>query len=250
MDVNGKPTQTSHEEFVYPHIMRQDLQKNWIGLGAALDWIALRGQPISEQLFSARDDEAAEKLVEVLADLPPAIAEALVRGAAEDDEGPLVPIPSGIWWRTATSDANDANQRYRLIGADDDCEWEGAIHGFRVSGYRRVQIRADFILENWPEHERNIEPRPVRQLVAQAEVRRLIESIVASTPSDLAPLTQREIVDLVWLCIPDAPRDLIRQFYRKLEPTSKRGPRDPRNPDRKLRVQELGEKLFAAQLPN
>ncbi len=32
MDVNGKPKQTSHEELVYPHITRQDLQKNWIGL--------------------------------------------------------------------------------------------------------------------------------------------------------------------------------------------------------------------------
>tara|TARA_R110002126_G_C10466129_1_gene500718 strand:+ start:1760 stop:2512 length:753 start_codon:yes stop_codon:yes gene_type:complete len=250
MDVNGKPKQTSHEEFVYPHITRQDLQKNWIGLGAALDWIAQRGQPISEQMFSARDDDAAEKLVEVLADLPPAIAEALVRGAAEDEEGPLLPIPSGIWWRTATSDANDANQLYRLIGTDYDCEWEGAIHGFRVSGYRRVQIRTDFILENWPEHERNIEPPPARHRVAQAEVRRLIESIVASTPSDLAPLTQREIVDLVRRCIPAAPRDLVRQLCKELRPTSKPGPKGRRNPDRRLRVQELGEKFIAAQLPN
>ncbi len=259
MNQNGVPSESSAEDAVQPPVTRDDLKKFWIGLGAAIEWIAMRGQPMSVKLYLAREDEAGEALVAKLADLPSEIAESLVRGAIEDKDSPLVAIPAGIWRQTATSDANDIGQPYRLVGTDDDNELEGAIYSVPVTGdrdaqapgYRRVQIRTDFILDNWPEYTTDIEPSsPIRRVVAQAEVRRMIEKIVAMTPEDLAPLTQREIFELVGRCISDAPRDMVRQFYREIMPNSKPGPRGGRNPDRKLRIQELGEKLIAAQLPN
>lgn len=208
-----------------------------------------------------RDEYASEQLVALLSDLPPLAAEALVRGAAEAREGQLVPIPSGIWRQTSTSDSNDATQPYRLIGTDDDCEWEGAILGLHVSGYRRVQIRSDFILDNWPEHTFEIEPPPTRDVVAVAELRRVIEKIDALTPSDLAPLTQREMVHFATRLMPGARRDRVRELYKDLRSPLKSGsqdlrsplkpgPRRRRDPDRELRLKELGEKLIAAQLHN
>jgi hypothetical protein len=260
MDEKGNPDQLTAENILQPLITREDLEKFWIGLGAAIEWIAMRGQPMPEPLYREREDAAAEALVAVLAGLPPAIAEALVRGAAENKTGPLVPIPSGVWRQTATSDANDAGQPYRLIGTDDHSEWEGAILCVPDSnrpipddpnpGYRRVEIRTDFIRDNWPEHKKDIEPPPIQRVVAQAELRRLIDKIVAMTPVDLTPLTQREIVELVKRCIPAASRDVVRGICRDAISNPKPGPRGPRNPDRKLLIQELGEKLIAAQLHN
>ena len=111
--------------------------------------------------------------------MPPDIAEALVRRAREGEPVPLVPIPSGIWRQTATSDANDAGKPYRLIRTDDedDHEWEGSILGQHVPGYRRIQILTDFIRDNWPEHTSEIKFSTIRPAIAQAELRRLIEKI-------------------------------------------------------------------------
>jgi hypothetical protein len=260
MDEEGDPDQLLDESILQPLIKREHLEKFWIGMGIAIDWIAMRGQPMSMQLYHEREDEAAEALVAVLADFPPVIAEALVRGAEEGQQGPLVPIPSGIWRQTATSDAKDARKPYRLIGTDDDYGWEGSIlavpdsdrriSAYRIPGYRRVQIRTDFILENWPEHKMDIEPSPIRRVFAQAEIRRLIEKIVAITSVDLAPLTQREIYELVRRRIPAASRDVVRDCCRDLWPNLRPGPRSGRDPDRKLKIQKLGDDLIAAQLHN
>lgn len=75
-------------------ITRGDLDRNWIGLGAAVEWIELRGMPMPVERHHELEDEAA--LVTVLADLPSDLAESLVRGVREEEPGPLVPIPSGI----------------------------------------------------------------------------------------------------------------------------------------------------------
>jgi hypothetical protein len=250
MDEEGKPDQFTPDNVLQPPITREYLEKFWIGFGAATNWIAMRGQPTPEQMYLEREDAADETLVAVLADLPPVIAEALVRGVPEDKLGSMVPIPSGIWPQTATSDANDAGKPYRLIGTDDHCEWDGSIHSLQGPSYRRIQIRADFIRDNWPEHKKDIEPQQIRPVVARAQLRRLIENIVEITPVDLAPLTQREIHELTKRCIPAASRDLIRQFYRELMPNIKAGPRGPRDPKRELRIKELSDKLMAAQLLN
>jgi hypothetical protein len=260
MDEKGNPGHLSAENVLQPLITREHFKKRWIGLGAAIDWIATRGLPISEQLYRAREDSAAEALVAVLADKPTEIAEAVVRGAAEGETGPLVSIPSGIWPQTATSDANDAGQPYRLIGTDDYCEWDGAILAVpnsdrRISddsilGYRRVQIRTDFILKNWPEHKKGIEPSPIRRVAVQSDIKRLIEKIVAMKRDDMAPLTHREMAQLVQRRIEGASRDVVRKFYRELKPGLKPGPHSGRDPDRQLKIQKLGDELIAAQLHN
>lgn len=248
MDDKDKPSQLAPQK-IQSVITLHDLQNTWIGIGAAIDWIAMRGQEMEEKTYRLREDAAAEALVAVLADMPPATAEALVRGAMEGEAGPLVPIPSGTWRQTATSDANDEGQLYRLIGTDDQDELDGAILSVHVSGYRRIQIRANFIRDCWPDPSKDQDPSPIRRAVAQAELRHFIEK-AHGMAADLSPLTQREIIELVKSCMPTATRDLIRQFHLEFRPNSKPGPRGPRDPDRKARIRELGGKLSSAQLHN
>ncbi|CUW45482.1 hypothetical protein B3286c2_0599 [Brucella vulpis] len=111
----------------------------------------MRGKPMTLEQYYKREDEAALALVTTLADMPAEQAEANVRGMDESKPGPLIPIPSGIWPQTATSDLNDRGQLYRLIGTDDHDEWDAAILSVQLSGYRKIQVRSDFIKDNWPE---------------------------------------------------------------------------------------------------
>ncbi|MCY0151666.1 hypothetical protein OEG86_04780 [Hoeflea alexandrii] len=108
MDENFESDSRANDDDVKPSVTREDLTKTWIGLGAALEWIALRGQPTSLKLYRNRENEADEVLVTTLADLRPAFAESIVRGAEAGSDDVLVPVISGIWRQTATSDANDA----------------------------------------------------------------------------------------------------------------------------------------------
>lgn len=107
MDENGVPSESSAEDTVQPPVTREDLEPAWIGLGAAIEWIAMRGQPMSQDMYFDQYDKAAAALVKKLGDTETPIAESLVRGAIEDKDGPLVAIPAGNWRQTATSDAND-----------------------------------------------------------------------------------------------------------------------------------------------
>lgn len=240
----------SDNDAMQPYITFADLEDSWIGIGAAIDWIAMRGKPMTLKEYYKREDESAEALVEILSSIPPLQAEANVRGLDESNLGPLISIPSGIWPQTATSDSNDSGKLYRLIGTDDHHEWDGAILSPHASGYRRVQIRSDFIRDNWPENSNVLTAPPTRHVVSQAKLRRLIEKIILETPKELAPLTQREVNELVSLFIPSAQRDNIRRICKELIPLPKPGPRGRRNPERKTQIQELGEKLISAQLPN
>lgn len=240
----------SDNDAIQPYITLADLEDSWIGIGVAIDWIAMRGKPMTLKEYNRREDEAAEALVEILSSIPPLQAEKNVRGLDENNPGPLVDIPSGIWPQTATSDANDRGKLYRLIGTDDLNQWEGAILSPHASGYRRVQIRSDFIRDNWPENSSAVTAPPTRNVVSQAKLRRLVEKIIFETPKELAPLTQREVSELVSLFIPSAQRDNIRRICKELISLPKPGPRGRRNPERKTQIQELGEKLISAQLPN
>ncbi|MFD2653010.1 hypothetical protein [Brucella rhizosphaerae] len=250
MDRDHKEQYTPDRDIVQPLITLVDLNKFWIGVGVAIEWIAMRGKPMTLDQYYKREDEAALALVTILADMPAEQAEAYVRGADESKPGPLIPIPSGIWPQTATSDSNDSGQLYRLIGTDDHDEWDGAILSAQLSGYRKIQVRSDFIKDNWPEDVEKTTAPSAGRVVSQAQLRRLIEKILNETPSELAPLTQREIIELVNRCIPGAPRDNIRQIYKELVPNQKPGPRGPRNPDRQTKINELREELVAAQLHN
>jgi hypothetical protein len=154
MDENRVPNDAPPQDIVDPPVTRDDLRNFWVGLGAAIEWTAMRGRPMSVELYFVQEHKAAEALVAKLSDLPADIAESLVRGVPDSAGGPLVPIPSGIWRQTATCDANDAEQPFRLIGTDYDDVFEGAIYHVqanyssdkRPTGYRRVQIHSNFIL--------------------------------------------------------------------------------------------------------
>lgn len=235
---------------VGPHMARADLQRTWIGLGAALDWIVMRGQSMDVSHYRKREDEAYKVLVSILADMSTEIAEAVVRGVKESAPGPLGPIPAGIWCQTATSDSDDTGKLYRLIGTDEHDEWDGAILSPHLDGYRKIQIQTRFLLDCWPENVADIRPTAAKAVVAQARLERLVSKIVSETPEDLAPLSQREIWKLVKLCMPSAPRKPVRDIARVLIPGARPGPRGRRNPDRPARIEELGRNLIAAQLRN
>ncbi|MBK8456418.1 MAG: hypothetical protein IPL47_04295 [Phyllobacteriaceae bacterium] len=69
------------------HISLADLDGAWIGVGAALEWIAMRGQAIPASEYDQRSDAAAEAFITTLADMMPEIAESLVRGQPESGPG-------------------------------------------------------------------------------------------------------------------------------------------------------------------
>lgn len=235
---------------VAPHVTILDLGSTWIGLGAALDWITMRGQSLDLAQYRKREEQAYKELVVALGDLPTQIAEDLVRGEKEDVSGPLVPLPAGIWRQTAISDADDAGKHYRLIGTDDDDEWDGAVLGIHVPGYRRVQIRSSFVRDNWPEHRVETNPVSLRQAVSRADLRRLIERVMAAAPAELRPLTQAEITQIVRRLMPGASRDSVRELIMELQPNRRRGPRGPRNRNRANEVAQFGDSLLSAELHN
>jgi hypothetical protein len=227
------------------------LQGTWIGAGLAIDWIAMRGQPIPEQEYRKRYDEAASALIALLADLPPEIAKSLAQGSAENNPADLVPIPAGVWPQTAAVDCGERDTPFWLVGVDDDVEGEGAILGHRISGYRRLQFRTDFIRESWSETTLEVAAPKIRRVVARAEIRRWIEQVIAETPVDLAPLRQNEIIAIVGMLLDKPPRDTIRELATAIRPEAKRGPRKGRRqPDRKKRIEEFGGKMLSAKLHN
>ncbi len=248
MEDESQSQSRNQDEIVQPGIHRSDLDGVWIGIGAALEWIAMRGQPMTLSEYGIRESEASETLISTLADMPPHIAESLVRGARQDQPGPLVPIPSGIWKQTGTNDWYQTGKTYQLIALDSDDEYGGSIHGRHVAGYTQIQIRADLILDHWPEHTQAIKLVSIQAVVAQATLRRLIEKIFAATPPDLDPLTQRELVELVKRSLPAASRNLILRLSKELKPPQRRGPRGPRDPDRVKRFQKLSDEFIAGQL--
>lgn len=236
-----------------PHITLADLKNFWIGLGAALEWIAVRGQEIPESEYGERYDNAAEALVSALADMPPEIAESLVRGhPASEPDSPLGAVPAGIWSQTdgrERSTKDKPEKPYFLVGVDDAEEWEGAVWGLN-GGYRRLQVRSSFLLDYWPPDHPTTEPKKQRNRFSVAQIRRLIETIIADTPPSLAPLTNAEITIIARKSMPDAPRDVVRKILRETRPQPKPGPRGPRKPDRAERIREFGEKILAAKLRN
>lgn len=250
MDRNDEPPRPADCNIGQPHITLADLKRGWIGIGAAIEWIVMRGEPLTVELYRKREDEAYEALVTTLADMPQNDAKLAVRGEDERNPGPLNSIPGGIWPQTATSDSNDSGKPYLLIGMDEYDEWGGALLGPQVSGYHRVQVRADFIREHWPEPGGKTAAPSGPHAFSPDGLKHLIGTICQETPVALAPLTQKEVIDLVKRCLPGAPRDIVRQVYRNLLPVQKRGPRGPRNPDRQRLIQELSENLVAAQLHN
>ncbi len=145
-------------------VTAEDFAAAWIGVGAAVDWVAMRGKEMPPEEYETRSDDAAEAFVSVLCGLPPDLAEAQVRGLAFDasgvaSENGLQPVPAGIWpCVAATEEEFEVDGRDCLLVLTDEYdEWAAAIRGRSVS-YRRLQARTSFILEHWPANTLQIEP--------------------------------------------------------------------------------------------
>lgn len=250
MDGNDEASQTTDCKIVQPYVTLADLQESaWIGIGAAMEWIAMRGKPLTVELYRKREDEADAALVATFANTPQN-EEWVVIGEDQASPGELKPIPIGIWLQTATSDFDDSGKPYRLIGTDEYNEWDGAILDSQLSGYRKVKVRTAFILDHWPEDGEKTAAPSARNVVSQAQLRRLIKMICRDKSNELVPFSQAELIELVKRRFPNAPRDTVRRIYKELLPNQKPGPRGPRNPDRQRQIAELGENLIAAQLHN
>lgn len=250
MDGNDEASQTADCKAVQPHVKLADLQESaWIGIGAAIEWIAMRGKPLTLELYRKQEDEADAALVATFANMSQN-GKSVVMGEDQSNPGELKPIPVGIWLQTATSDFDESGKPYRLIGMDEYSEWGGAILGPQVVGYHRIQVETNFIREHWPEHGEKTAAPSARNVVSKAQLRRLIEMICRDTSNELAPLTQAELIELVKRRFPNAPRDAVRRIYKELLPDQKPGPRGPRNPDRQRQIQEFSDNLIAAQLHN
>jgi hypothetical protein len=248
MDESRQGDQVAAETLVQPKATRKHLNRGWIGIGLALDWIAMRGQPMPVQDFYARHDEAASALVDLLADMPPEIAESLVQGVPDEDQGKSEPIPSGIWRQTAANVYNEASRPYRLIGVDDDDENEGAILRPHLSGYRKVQIRAYFIADSWPETTLAIVAVKSRPAVSVDNIEKAIQKIRAEALQEIGLLANGEITKLVRRLMPHASRGMVRDLVNEAQPDPKRGPKGPRQPGRKDQLEEFGRRLLAAKL--
>lgn len=250
MDGNDEASQTADCKIVQPHVTLADLQESdWIGIGAAIEWIAMRGKPMTLELYRQREDEADAALVATFANMLQN-GKSVVMGEDQSNPGELKPIPIGIWLQTATSDFDESGKPYRLIGMDEYSEWGGAIVSLQVPGYRRVQVRTGFIQKHWPEHGEKMAAPSARNVVSRAQLRRLIEMICRDTSIELAPLTQAELIELVKRRFQNAPRDTVHRIYKELRPDQRPGPRGPRSPDRQRQIAEFGENLIAAQLHN
>lgn len=237
-------------------VTADDFVEAWIGVGAAMDWIALRGKGMSPKEYETRSDEAAEAFVSVLCGLPPDLAEAQVRGLTFDASGVamengLRPVPAGIWpCVAATEEEFEVDGRnYLLVLTDDHDEWAAAIRGRSVS-YRRLQARTSFILEHWPANTLQIEPVKRAKPFVQANARKLIERLVARTPPELDPLTIEETERLVDDIAPEVPRDFVRKVVKELRKDRKTGPRGPRQPERPSLFEKFRGEMRAAELRN
>ena len=51
MDHNSEADPHTKDSYVEPLVKREHLEENWIGLGIALEWIALRGQPLEQRIL-------------------------------------------------------------------------------------------------------------------------------------------------------------------------------------------------------
>jgi hypothetical protein len=254
MGESNKSGSVEAVQFVEPSATRELLSaRHWIGLGLALDWIAMRGQPMPLSEFNARHDLAASDLIDHLADMPTDMAEAMVRGVPENENGALKAVPAGIWRQTTAREDEFGDLPFFLIGTSDGPggEWEGTIAGREASGYAKVSIRADFVLEYWPGDASEAgDSIHQKRAISPIALEKLVRSIIAATPDNLHPFSIDEISTLVRLRMPNCPRTSIRTLITKIRGHLKPGPKSARQPDRKDRFEEFCRNNSAAELHN
>ncbi len=238
-------------------------ENSWIGFGAAVDWIALRGQSVAEGEYGARLDHAVAALIGEIQRLDPASCEAVVEGVELlDVQGPHVSVLHGCWPGVRFRAADFALGAFNLVLVDDDDEWGGSLDG-RSDGFTKLRIRTRFILDRW--QLGTLEVDPDKQVVAKGLQKisksarysepgftQFIEKLLSLAPADILPLTVREVEAVTKVSFPTVPRDVLRRIYKQIAGSQRPGPRRTRNSDldRKKRFQEWCEKILAAQLHN
>ncbi|PSH63757.1 hypothetical protein CU102_23140 [Phyllobacterium brassicacearum] len=233
----------------------------WIGFGAAVDWIALRGQSVAEGEYGDRLDDAVAVLITEIQNLDPASCEVVVEGVELlDVKGPHVSVLHGCWSGVRFREADFELGAFNLVLVDDDDEWGGSLDG-RSDGYTKLRIRTHFILDRW--QLGTLEVDPDKQFAAKKLQRvskgaryselgftQALNKLISLAPADILPLTVRELDFITKAKFPTVPRDVSRRIYKKIAGQQRPGPRGSRDSDlgRKKRIQELCEKILAAQL--
>jgi hypothetical protein len=238
-------------------------ESDWIGFGAAVEWIACRGGSMSERKYSKRVDDATNALVAKLSSLNTSVCERLVRGVPIKDGGKHVSVDSGIWRNVEVGGANYALDKYHLALVDDEDEWAGSVENLN-EGWTRLEICTSFIRDNWkpgtleldPEKQsdpKNSTDQPKGSASVRAMARIFLEYVFAHIPADLTPAPRDEIVKLALERFPDLTRNAGRDLFDEMHPKSwstKQGPRGPRKPDRKERWKQFRQLMLAADLHN
>lgn len=246
-------------------IRSKDLHESeWIGFGAAVEWIACRGRNMPEHEYKKRLAEATETLVDRLCQLDPYSCEAIVEGIpTQEPDNKYGSVDHGVWPNVELNDAEYSLDDYYLALVDEKDEWGGSVEN-RSGGWTRLRIRTYFVRENWKAGSLELDPAkqpdpndskdlPKGSFRESVIARSFIEYILAHIPDDLVPPPDDDIVQLVRERFPDISRPVARRILKQVRPKnwpSKRGPRGPRQPDRNKRWEKFRRLMIAADLQN
>lgn len=241
------------------HVKREDLDKTFVGFCEAVEWLACCGKRVTVDLYNRLTDQAAAALVAELANMPPAFAREVAEGI--ETKNPVagnVSIPHGLWGSvhaTEEQELEDAEKPFRLYLGDEESEWGGELVSRNGVAYTRLRLRAQLVLEvsertKLPSHTARFFTARKSRRFSETEVQVWLENASANAPEDLRPLTIGGLEELVRERFLNASHDIARKTARKIQTSSKRGPKGPRNPNRKQILIEYRHKLFPAELRN
>lgn len=260
--MRAQAKQISNDSVRSSHVTRAYMeQKIWLGLGEALEWIALRETTIAERDYAERDGSATHALIRVLSDTEPSIAERVIEGVlVNDGSSEHGGIPHGVWPQTVPAEEYESGH-FALSPIDDNSEYGGSLIG-QLRTWTNLRIRSFFILDLWKAGILEIDPALqgsdqadslVDKLdhVAPSEVRLFLKSTLAQIPCDLTPLTQAEVVGICRAKFPTFSRERTEALFKEERPKTwptKRGPRGPRNPGRKAKLEEFTGQITSGKL--
>ncbi|WP_442577792.1 hypothetical protein ACSBOB_19770 [Mesorhizobium sp. ASY16-5R] len=227
-------------------IAEEDLLDNvWLGVGAAVEWIAFRGDRVPAADHDKRIEEASKALLTTLQKRANDGGRAVVLGKKGDRTEKRQPIPDSVWWEEITLDIRlfDVGGRYYLSLVGDDDEWGASVEG-RDERWSDLAIDTQFVLVHWkPKTPESGPPSqggdtvvPRRNEFSVPKAERLLQKILADWPSDELPLSKAEFVAIFRIAYPSASRDRVKALPFIKDLPSNTGPRGPRDPDRKVSV--------------
>ena len=246
------------------HIKLDNLtEQEWIGFGAAVEWICMRGKPMPLHQYESRLDEAAAILASELYKCGEVESEQTVKGVANDDpDGFQKSIPHFVWKNVVVHEDEYDLQRWNLALVGRNDEWGAELIG-PTRRYLDLQIKSGFILRRWRPATLELDPMRIgggknssagrTKKSADGDLLLFAVAVFRQLPGHLSPLRQQEFEELVKARFPDCTRTKSRDFFTKYKPknwTTKRGPRGPQDTDRARRLDEFRQKMISAELRN